>query len=246
MPRYHVVVGCHAIGNGVDGTMMKSSIRPGWVDTYTWQAPIGQFKFPMDSMDKKAGHEEMTYDGLINYLKNTKQYWWAARIYKNYTGLLDMYIQWASDNRVHHYVLDFDPLFVSVGNDYDGWPAPRDFYLARAALCTGTAWTIDEYNGFFDDPPRAPMLPPIADEPPIADGAQMAVALATTMATIIDNDEEGGAAIGEEQTIGATIDEGVIVFFHLFLIPGPPFSFLFVSTIPFFLDFFRFPILHRI
>ena len=32
------------------------------------------------------------------------------------------------------------------GSEYDGWPQPRDFYLARAAIPSSTSWTIAEYN----------------------------------------------------------------------------------------------------
>jgi len=187
----------------------------------------------MDSMLRAPGHEEMTYDDLMGYLINTGEYWWAARIYKNYNGLLDMYIQWASDSRVHHYVLDFDPLFVRIGSDYDGWPAPRDFYLARTALCTGTAWTIDEYNNFFDDPPRVPILPPIDDEPPIADEArpdtlEYAQVDAATMATDTLEEAQVDAA-----TMATTIvEEGGSVFmcayfFHFSPARFPLFHFLF-------------------
>ena len=99
---------------------MKTSIRPGVMATYTWPKPIGAYYWPMDTMTRLPGHEAMSYDGLIAYLIGTEQYWWAARISKNYNCLLDMYIQWANDSRVYHYVLDVDPLSVNIGEDYDG------------------------------------------------------------------------------------------------------------------------------
>ena len=202
MPRYHAVIGCHAMGDGADGTMMKTSVRPGVVATYTWDKPIGAFSFPMDTMTRLPGHEDMTYDDMIAYLIGQEEYWWAARVFKNYNGLLDMYIQWASDSRVHNYVLDFDPLTVTIGEDHDGWPAPEEFFLARAALRTGTSWTIDEYNR-FNEPPPVPMHPPTADEAPIGTGrpdtleeAQVAAASAVTMeemATTMNNAAEAHA-----------------------------------------------------
>ena len=174
------------MGESMDGTMVKTSIRPGVVATYHWDKPIGSFRFPMDTMRRLRGHENMSYDDLVAFLIGQEEYWWAARVYKNYNGLLDMYIQWCSDSRVHHYVLDFDPLWVTIGNDYDGWPAPKDFYLARAALCTGTSWPIEEYNRLSQPP--VPMHPPADDEAPI--------------------DEEGGVDIAENEFDQAAIKEG--------------------------------------
>ena len=75
MPRYHIVTGAHAMGNTADGTMMKTSIRPGVMATYTWPMPIGAFKWPMDTMTRLPGHEAMCYDGLIAYLVATEEYW---------------------------------------------------------------------------------------------------------------------------------------------------------------------------
>ena len=170
----------------MDGTMVKTSIRPNVITTYHWDKPIGSFRFPVDTMRRLRGHENMSYDDLVAFLIGQEEYWWAARVYKNYNGLLDMYIQWCSDSRVHHYVLDFDPLWVTIGNDYDGWPAPKDFYLARAALCTGTSWPTEEYNRLSQPP--VPMHPPADDEAPI--------------------DEEGGVDIAENEFDQAAIKEG--------------------------------------
>ena len=63
-----------------------------------------------------------------------------------------MHILWAYSPRVYHYVLDFDPLSVEVGEDYELWPTPRDYYLARKAIRTGDSWTIAEYDTYMTAP----------------------------------------------------------------------------------------------
>ena len=42
--------------------------------------------------------------------------------------------------------MDYDPQHVHIGEDYDGYPTPAHFYLARSAIMTGTSWTIAEYD----------------------------------------------------------------------------------------------------
>ena len=153
MPRYHVVTGAQAMENG--HTVLLSSIRPNVMATYTWPTPIGAFEWPMDSMTRQTGQRDMGYDDLLAHLQGNGRYYWIARIYKSYTGLLDMYVTFAYTDRVFHYILDFDPRDVSVGENYEGWPTPRDFYLARRAIRTGTSWTIIEYNAINEPHPAA-------------------------------------------------------------------------------------------
>ena len=91
MPKYHVVVGACNMEDGSTGLL--STIRPSTVATYTWPVPIGAFEWPMDSMTRQPGQQELDYDGTLAYLQGTGRYYWIARIYKSYTGLLDMYIR---------------------------------------------------------------------------------------------------------------------------------------------------------
>ena len=98
----------------------------------------------MDEMTHRAGTTAMNYDGLLAYLQ-TKDYWRIARVYKNFNGQLDMHIRWSYSPRVHLYVLEFEPLDVEIGDDYELWPTPRGFYLARRAIRTTTSWTLAEY-----------------------------------------------------------------------------------------------------
>ena len=115
------------------------------MESYESRVPIGEFKFPMDRMTQKSGPIAMNYEGLLQHLQ-TKPYWYIARIYKNFNGQLDMHIRWSYDQRVNYYVLEFDPLVVEIGDDYELWPTPRDFYLARRAIRTPTSWTLAEYE----------------------------------------------------------------------------------------------------
>ena len=127
------------------GMELHWSINKTHMEIYESELPIGSFHLPMDAMRRRAGASAMNYDGLKAYL-STQPYWWIARIYKRYNGLLDMHILWAYSPRVYHYVLEFDPLHVEIGQDYEFWPTPRDFYLARKAILTSTSWTIAEYD----------------------------------------------------------------------------------------------------
>ena len=124
------------------------SINKTTMESYESKVPIGEFKFPMDAMTRKAGTKKMNYDGLWWHLQ-TKPYWHIARIYKNFTGNLDMHIRWSYAERVHLFVLEFDPL---DGDHYELWPAPRDWYLARAAIRTETSWALPEYWAINDVP----------------------------------------------------------------------------------------------
>ena len=155
MPKYHVCVAAAAIDNDpnflIGGTELLSSIRPGVVTRFRDRKPIGAFEFPMDTMTMQAGEEEMTYDQMLAYVQGTGRSWWAARVYKNYTGLLDMYVHFAYSGDVARYVLDFDMTEVRVGVDYDGWPRPSDFYRARRAMPTGDVQTLAEYNAYYDE-----------------------------------------------------------------------------------------------
>ena len=121
------------------------------MESYESRVPIGEFKFPMDRMTQKSGPIAMNYEGLLQHLQ-TKPYWYIARIYKNFNGQLDMHIRWSYAESVHHYVLEFDPLFVEIGDDYELWPTPRDWYLAKAAIRTETSWTLAEYEAMGDYP----------------------------------------------------------------------------------------------
>ena len=112
----------------------------------------------------------MDYDQLKAYLEE-HDYWWVGRVYKSFTGLLDMHIQWSHSARIYHYVLVFDPLHVMVGEHYELWPTPRDFYLARQAIRTNNSWTIAEYDAYMtteegpiDDSEAVAMTP--TPEPP--------------------------------------------------------------------------------
>ena len=128
------------------------------MESYESHVPIGEFKFPMDRMTQKSGPIAMNYEGLLQHLQ-TKPYWYIARIYKNFNGQLDMHIRWSYAQRVHYYVLEFDPLLVQIGDDYELYPTPRDWYRARAAINTGKSWTLPEY---------AAMSVPWTDDEPIA------------------------------------------------------------------------------
>ena len=90
------------------------------MESYESRVPIGEFKFPMNRMTQKSGPIAMNYEGLLQHLQ-TKPYWYIARIYKNFNGQLDMHIRWSYAESVHHYVLEFDPLFVEIGDDYELW-----------------------------------------------------------------------------------------------------------------------------
>ena len=150
MPGFHVVTGACPMPNG--NMELHCSINRTTMEAYESALPIGGFDFPMDEMTHRAGTTAMNYDGLLAYLQ-TKDYWWLARIYKNFNGQLDMHIRWSYSPRVHLYVLEFDPLHVEIGDDYELWPTPRDFYLARRAIRTTTSWTIEQYDAINEPYP---------------------------------------------------------------------------------------------
>ena len=149
MPNYHLVAGARSMLNG-DMMELLSTLRPRRMSTYHWDKPLGAFLWPMNSLQQIPGERELDYDQLETYLIESGDYYWIARIYKSYTGNLDAYIKWKGENRVTRYILEFDPADVSVGANYDGWPQPRDFYLARAAIRTADSWNLDEYNALPD------------------------------------------------------------------------------------------------
>ena len=145
MPNYHLVAGARSMLNG-DMMELLSTLRPHRMRTYHWDKPIGAFLWPMNSLQQVPGERELDYDQLEAYFIESGDYYWIARIYKSYTGNLDAYIKWKGENRVTRYILEFDPADVNVGANYDGWPQPRDFYLARAAIRTTESWSLGEYN----------------------------------------------------------------------------------------------------
>ena len=150
MPRYHVVVAAVARPNG--DTECLSSIRPGRMSRYTSPRPMGPFPWPMDDLTREQGEQAMTYEDVMAYVRNTGRTYWIGRFYKNYNGLLDGYITFSHSERYFHFIMDYDPQHVHIGEDYDGYPTPAHFYLARSAIMTGTSWTIAEYDA------DAPML----------------------------------------------------------------------------------------
>ena len=190
------------------------------MESYVSNLPIGEFKFPMGAMTRNAGTTIMNYEGLLEHLQ-TKPYWYIARIYKQITGDLDMHIRWSYAERVHLFVLEFDPLMVEIGDDYELWPTPRDWYLARAAIRTATSWTLPEYEAMNQPYPAA------IDDVPIA---------ADIPATIEAAIEEGGTVF---------LCSGLFPFFIFPPARIPVFHFLLFAYFLFY-DFFRFPILFRI
>ena len=149
MPNYHVCVGAVAMPDG--GTEVLSTMRPEVVEVHHWSYPIGCFWWPMDSMTRRSGDLSLDYDGMLPHLHASGRYWWLARIYKSYTGLLSMYIRFAHQDRVYHYILDYPPEHVASGVHYDSYPQPRDFYLARRAIMTKRSWTLAEYDSIGGD-----------------------------------------------------------------------------------------------
>ena len=150
MPGYHVVTGGCPMENG--DMELHCSINKTTMEIYASALPIGNFPFPMDEMRRRAGTVAMNYDGLLAYLQ-TKDYWWIGRAYKNFSGQLDLYVRWSYAPRVHRYILEFDPLYVEIGDDYELWPTPRDFYLARRAIRTTSSWIVAEYDAINDPHP---------------------------------------------------------------------------------------------
>ena len=173
MPNYHLVAGARSMLNG-DMMELLSTLRPGRMSTYHWDKPLGAFLWPMNSLQQIPGERELDYDQLEAYLIESGDYYWIARIYKSYTGNLDAYIKWKGENRVTRYILEFDPADVSVGANYDGWPQPRDFYLARAAIRTTDNWSLAEYNALPEQVveaiPAAPIPAAIEEDGTIEEG----------------------------------------------------------------------------
>ena len=155
MPGHHAVLGGNA---EAEAMVVHSSINKSMMQRYSSNDPIGEFKFPMDDMTQLPGTVNMDYDSLLAHL-HTKRYWWIGRTYKNFQGNLDLHIRWSYSDRAHHYVLEFDPLLVQIGDDYELYPTPRDWYRARAAINTGRSWTLPEYDAmnvpWTDDEPMA-------------------------------------------------------------------------------------------
>ena len=150
----------------------------------------------------------MTYEDVMAYVHNTGRSYWIGRFYKNYNGLLDAYITFAHTQRYYHFVMDFDPRHVHIGEDYEGYPTPAHFYLTRNAIVTRTSWTLAEYNAVPDPPaaiPTAPVAIPATDPP-----AAITTATVAIPATAIE--EYGAEAIPAATIEGdgteATIEEG--------------------------------------
>ena len=177
---------------------------------------MGAFRWLMDDMTRLQGEQAMSYDDVMAYVHNTGRTYWIGRFYKKYNGLIDGYITFSHSTRYYHFIMDYDPQHVQIGVNYDGYPTPAHFYLARAAIMTGTSWTIAEYNAVPDPHeapipagpiPAAPPAVPINALPPIAEYNAVtfpAAPIPTDEATI----EEGGAAIEEGETDEAAIEEG--------------------------------------
>ena len=77
-----------------------------------------------------------------------------------------MHIRWSYAERVHLVVLELDLLMVEIGGDYELWPTPRDWYLARATIRTATSWTFPKYEAMNQPYPAAIGDVPIATNIP--------------------------------------------------------------------------------
>ena len=104
----------------------------------------------------------------LAYVHNTGRSYWIGRFYKNYNGLLDGYITFSHSDRYFHFIMDYDPQHVHIGADYDGYPTPAHFYLARSAIMAGTSWTIADYNAVLDPHEAAIPAAPVAIAPAAA------------------------------------------------------------------------------
>ena len=98
----------------------------------------------------------MNYADVMAYLQGTGRSWWCGRFYKNYNGLLDAYITFSDSTRYYHFIMEYDPEDVQIGENYGGYPTPAHFYLAKRAIRTGTSWTIAEYNAIQVAIPSVP------------------------------------------------------------------------------------------
>ena len=178
-------------------TDVLSTIRPGVMERYSWGNPIGAFIWPMNTMTRRPEIENMNYDELVAYFRGTGRYWWICRIYKSYTGLLDMYIMFEDSVRVYHYILDYDMEHVTVGEGYGGYPQPPHFYLARNAILTSQSWTIQEYNAIATIQ-RAPAPIQAAPVPDADANEEAAMNLLAEVATDIATESpivQGGAVV---------------------------------------------------
>ena len=118
-----------------------------------------------------------------------------------------MHIRWSYAERIHLFVLEFDPLLVETGDDYELWPTPRDWYLARAAIRTATSWTLPEYEAM-----NQPYLAAIDDVP-----------IATDIpATIEAAIEEGGTVLGPLKCSQRNILLSFVCSFQSLLVPPTP------------------------
>ena len=66
MPGYHVVMGASANGDTME---VHCSINTTTMESYESNVPMGEFKFPMDALTRKAGTKKMNYDGLWWHLQ---------------------------------------------------------------------------------------------------------------------------------------------------------------------------------
>ena len=110
----------------------------------------------MDDMTREAGELSMNYDEVVAHLQDTGKSWWCGRFYKNYNGLLDAYITFSDSTRYYHFIMEYDPEDVQIGENYSGYPTPAHFYLAKRAIRTGTSWTIAEYDAIQVPIPAVP------------------------------------------------------------------------------------------
>ena len=205
MPGYHVVAAAVARPDG--GTEVLSSIRPGRMSRYTSPRPMGPFPWHMDDLTREQGEQAMTYEDVMAYVRNTGRTYWIGRFYKNYTGLLDGYIAFSHSERYYHFIMDYDPQHVHIGEDYNGYTTPEHFYLARSAIMTGTSWTIAEYDA--DAPMLAGPIPaalpavPIVALPPIAENMQGGVAIEEVEPEEVDPARQPTDAVAITETMAA-------------------------------------------
>ena len=131
MPHYHVVAGAKGLSAG--RSMVRSSIRPGVMQAWEWDQPIGGFALPMDSMTQLPGLVNQTYDEFRAELSATPEPWWIARIYGNYARNLDAYVRFCDDPDAEHlYELFLPPMVVddNARDADDNYPQPNLWNLA--------------------------------------------------------------------------------------------------------------------
>lgn len=115
MPGFHVVAGACAMPNG--NTELRCFINTTRMEAYESHLLIGASQFCMDQMTQHAGTIEINYGSLLTNFE-THGFWWIARDYKRYNGLLDMHIRWCYSPRVFHYILDYAAGFLSRPASY--------------------------------------------------------------------------------------------------------------------------------